>query len=341
MERWLTQRWYGDSAPLMLQPLSWLYGAAMSLRHGAYARGWLRSYGAGCPILVIGNLTVGGTGKTPLVAWIAQRLTACGLTTGIISRGYKRVETAPRIVEVDSDWREVGDEPLLLRRATNCLTAVAADRVAGAQLLAKQGVDVIIADDGLQHLRLARACEIVVIDGTRGFGNGQLLPAGPLREPASRLESVDAVIINGSSERRVPVASDRLCLQMSLVSTQVLPVSGGTVEARPLESFRGQRVHAVAGIGNPERFFTDLRKHEMRVIEHPFADHHAFTAADLQFDDELAILMTEKDAVKCRAIAMPRMGYVPVAAQFSEGGAQQLLERVLSKLGLVAPNMRG
>ena len=128
MERWLTQRWYGDSAPLMLQPLSWLYGAAMSLRHGAYAGGWLRSYRAACPVLVVGNLTAGGTGKTPLVAWIAQHFAAFGFKVGIISRGYKRAETAPRIVEVDSDWREVGDEPLLLRRATNCLTAVAADR---------------------------------------------------------------------------------------------------------------------------------------------------------------------------------------------------------------------
>ena len=288
--------------------------------------------------MVIGNLTVGGTGKTPLVAWFAQRFTASGLKAGIISRGYKRVAAAPRIVELNSDWREVGDEPLLLRRATNCLIAVAADRVAGAQLLAKHGVDVIIADDGLQHLRLARDCEIVVIDGTRGFGNGRLLPAGPLREPASRLENVDAVIINGLDER-VPASADRLCLQMRLVSSRVVPVSG-TAQARPLESFRGQRVHAVAGIGNPTRFFNDLRKHEMEVIEHPFADHHAFTAADLQFDDELPILMTEKDAVKCRAIASPRMGYVPVAAHFSESGAQRLLERVLHKLGLVVPNVR-
>jgi tetraacyldisaccharide 4'-kinase len=339
MERWLTRRWYGDSAPLMLQPLSWLYGAAISLRHGAYARGWLRSYGAGRPVLVVGNLTVGGTGKTPLVAWIAQQFTACGLKAGIISRGYKRAETAPRIVEVNSDWRQVGDEPLLLRRATNCLTVVAADRVAGAKLLAKQDVDVIIADDGLQHLRLARDCEIVVIDGTRGFGNGELLPAGPLREPASRLASVDAVIVNGSCEP-VPVAADCLYLQMKLASDQVLPVSG-TAEARPLESLRGERVHAVAGIGNPKRFFNDLRQHGLEVIEHPFPDHHAFTAADLQFDDELPMLMTEKDAVKCRAIATPRMGYVPVSVRFSEAGAQQLLERVLYKLGLVVPNKRG
>ena len=312
----------------------------MSLRHGAYAGGWLRSHRAACPVLVVGNLTAGGTGKTPLVAWIAQQFAAFGFKVGIISRGYKRAETAPRIVEVDSDWRDVGDEPLLLRRATDCLTAVAADRVAGAQLLANHDVDVIIADDGLQHLRLARDCEIVVIDGTRGFGNGQLLPAGPLREPASRLASVDAVIINGSGKQHVPVASDRPCLQMSLVSSQVLPVSG-TAEARPLESFWRQSVHAVAGIGNPERFFNDLRKHQLEVIEHPFPDHHAFTAADLQFSDELPILMTEKDAVKCGPIATPRMGYVPVTAQFSEGGAQQLLERVLFKLGLVAPNKRG
>ena len=156
MEAWLVRRWYGDSAPLLLRPLAWLYGAAIALRRGAYALGLLARYRVARPVLVIGNLTVGGTGKTPLVIWLARQLTTRGFKAGIVSRGYGRTEPIPRFVEPDSDWREVGDEPLLLRRATGCLTVVAADRVAGARMLVEQGVDVVVADDGLQHLTLAR-----------------------------------------------------------------------------------------------------------------------------------------------------------------------------------------
>jgi len=316
----LMRRWYSGSAPLSLRPLSWAYGAVIAARRYAYVSGLLLRHRIGRPVLVVGNLTVGGTGKTPLVAWLAQRLHARGLKVGIVSRGYGRAGSAPRFVEHDSRWQDVGDEPLLLRRATGCSVVVAADRVAGARMLAAQGADVIIADDGLQHLRLARDCEIVVIDGTRGFGNGSLLPAGPLREPVSRLASVDAIVTNG-------MAAQPSSFEMTLVPLppQSLAGQGG----QP-----GRRVHAVAGIGNPQRFFDTLRTQGFDPIEHPFPDHHAFTAADLQFRDDLPVLMTEKDAVKCAAFADVRMWSVPVAAQLGESQARELLERVSGKLKL-------
>ena len=324
MESWLTRRWYGNSAPWFLVPLSWLYGGVMTLRRSAYTHGLLRSYRVGRPLLVVGNLTAGGTGKTPLVAWFAQQLSGLGFKVGIVSRGYGRTGTAARFVEADSDWREVGDEPLLLRRATDCLTVVAADRVAGARLLVERGANVVIADDGLQHLRLARDCEVVVVDGERGFGNGYLLPAGPLRESVSRLASVDAVVSNGGAEHPA-------FFEMTLEAAEARPVCLELDPGVRRDDGRGQ-VHAVAGIGNPQRFFRTLRQQGFDVIEHPFADHHAFTADDLRFGDDLPVLMTEKDAVKCRSFADARLWYVPVAAQFSEAQTRELLERVLRKL---------
>jgi tetraacyldisaccharide 4'-kinase len=287
-------------------------------------------------VVVVGNLTVGGTGKTPLVAWLAEKLTERGLKVGILSRGYGGSATTPRFVEPGTDWREVGDEPLLLRQRTGCATVVSVDRVAGAQALIERGVDVIVADDGLQHLRLVRDCEIVVIDGARGFGNGRLLPAGPLREPASRLAHADIVVLNGAAEHAsltpLGLLADPRAAQMTLAPGDALHLAARRA-ARPLESLRGQRVHAVAGIGNPGRFFAELRARGLDVIEHPFPDHHAFTAADLEPGDDALILMTEKDAVKCRAFAPDRVWYVPVTARFGDVQAGEMLEHVVSKLG--------
>jgi tetraacyldisaccharide 4'-kinase len=179
MEQRLTALWYRESVGFsLLAPLGWLYRLVMAARRAAYASGLLRVQCAGKPVIVVGNLTVGGTGKTPLVAWLAQQLSLTGLKVGIVSRGYGRSGSAPRGVHAESSWREVGDEPMLLASLTGCDVMVSRDRVAGARKLVSLGVDVVIADDGLQHLRLARDCEIVVIDGTRGFGNGRLLPAG-------------------------------------------------------------------------------------------------------------------------------------------------------------------
>jgi tetraacyldisaccharide 4'-kinase len=336
MEQWLTQLWYRESAgPSLLQPLAWLYGLISRLRRHAYARGWLNTQRVGKPVIVVGNLTVGGTGKTPLVAWLAEQLSASGLKVGIVSRGYGRSQRAPQVVHVESGWRDVGDEPLLLRQLTGCDTVVAQDRFAGARHLVALGVDVVIADDGLQHLRLARDCEIVVVDGARGFGNGRLLPAGPLREPACRVREASVVVVNGVPEHASLLAGEgRLApttLQMSLYGGEAHRLDG-LAGPQPLQHFSGKRVHAVAGIGNPSRFFRDLRARGIEVIEHPFADHHPFVAADLTFDDDLPVLMTQKDAVRCRSLANERLWYVPVVARFGDAEGRELLNRVVHTL---------
>jgi tetraacyldisaccharide 4'-kinase len=334
MERWLSELWYREHpAGSLLQPLAAVYGALLAVRRRAYESNWIRTASAGKPLVVVGNLTVGGTGKTPLTLWLARELGAVGLKVGIVSRGYGRSETAPRTVDPRSHWREVGDEALILARRSGCPTVVAADRVAAARNLAARGVDVIVADDGLQHLRLERDCEIVVIDGARGFGNGRLLPAGPLREPVVRLWQADAVVVNGAREHASLAQGlpPQGTLTMSLAAHEAVRLDTG-VAARPLAAFRGQQVHAVAGIGNPARFFRELRAHGIELSEHPFPDHHPFAPRDLAFADELPVLMTEKDAVKCAAFADPRLWYVPVTAQFSATEARELLARVLAKV---------
>lgn len=344
MQRALPELWYGDSsAALWLQPLASLYGAVTAARRGLYAVRWLPSYKVGRPVVVVGNLTVGGTGKTPLVAWLAEKLTERRLSVGILSRGYGSSGEGPRLVEPTSDWRQVGDEPMLLRQRTQCHVMVARDRLAGARALVDRRVDVILADDGLQHLRLARDCEVIVVDGARGFGNGRLLPAGPLRDPVSELSRADLIVLNGPAMHAslrpfAPLLEER-SVQMTLMPGNVVPMDGrGLVST--LDDFRDQRVHAVAGIGNPARFFGELRVRGLEIVEHAFPDHHPFTAADLEFGDGAPVLMTEKDAVKCRAFANARLWYVPVTARFSDAHAARILERVVDKLGF-ALNVKG
>ena len=332
----LLDRWYDAGARPggLVRGLSWLYRLVTAVRTKAYQAHWIRSHRLTKPVVVVGNLTVGGTGKTPLVAWLAERLVARGFHVGIVSRGYGRSYDAPHLVGVDSNWQDVGDEPLLLRRRTGCLTVVGRDRVAAAQALIAHGVDVIIADDGLQHLRLARDCEIVVVDGARGFGNGMLLPAGPLREMPSRLLRADLTVVNGRPEHAsLGEVLSSTALLMSTVSEQAIRVDRAG-EPRPLDTFKGQRVHAVAGIGNPARFFRGLREQGIEVVEHPFQDHHPFAAADLQFGDASPVLMTEKDALKCRDFADPRLWYVPISARFSEAHERLLVDRVMLQAGL-------
>jgi tetraacyldisaccharide 4'-kinase len=336
MEQRLTKLWYRDTAgPSLLQPLSWLYATAIRVRATAYARRWLTTYHVDKPVVVVGNLTVGGTGKTPLVIWLARHLAERGLRVGIVSRGYgSQAAEAPRQVNETSNWQDVGDEPLLLYRGTQCITLIGRDRVAAAQALVTKGVDVIVSDDGLQHLRLARDCAIVVIDGTRGFGNGRMLPAGPLREPVSHVADADVIVINGTAEhsslRRV-VSIEARALQMTLLPGDAVRLDGRE-PPRSLETFRGRSVHAVAGIGNPARFFRDLRARGLDVIEHAFPDHHPYTAQDLSFGDDLPVLMTEKDAVKCASFADPRLWSVPTTATFSEAQARELLDHVMRKI---------
>jgi tetraacyldisaccharide 4'-kinase len=327
MEKWLNSVWYGRApGALLLRPLSWLYALAVGLRRAGYAARLLPVAKLASPVVVVGNLTVGGTGKTPFVVWLVGQLAAAGRKPGVVARGYGRRDAAPRLVEDTSGAADVGDEPLLVRRRTGRPVAVGRERTVAGRLLATQGVDIVVADDGLQHLALARDCELVLIDGARGFGNGLLLPAGPLRERAARLRTVDAVImLEGSRERSL---AGKPVFHMRLEAANVLPLTGPREAALPLASLAGQRVHAVAGIGHPERFFRMLRAAGLDVIPHPFPDHHAFAASDLAFDDGLPVLMTEKDAVKCAAFASPRLGYVPVAAAFSDEDASALLALV-------------
>jgi len=238
-----------------------------------------------------------------------------------------------RSVPAEADWRDVGDEPLILAHRTGCATMVAADRVAAARTLIARGADVILADDGLQHLPLPRACEIVVVDGSRGFGNGRLLPAGPLREPPGEMMRADAVVVNGEPAHP-SLGSGRLpagALRMRLVAQPAVRLDGRGMPSE-LGEFRGRRVHAVAGIGNPQRFFRELTALGLEVIAHPFPDHHPFTAHELAFGDDLPVLMTEKDAVKCTPFANARLWCVPVSAEFSEADARELRTRVLERL---------
>lgn len=341
MKNRLFKLWYEESPGVSaLQPLSWLYGALVSLRRKAYERGWVRSHGIGRPVIVVGNLTVGGTGKTPLTVWLANQLRQRGYEVGLVSRGYGREQGDLREVTPVSRWQEVGDEPLILHRRTGCMTLVGSDRVAAATALVARGARVILADDGLQHLRMRRDCEVVVVDGTRGLGNGRVLPAGPLRESGSRVRAADAVVVNGGVEGE-PVQGlspdvTAAALRMRLVATEALQVAGQG-QPQPLEAFRGRPVHAVAGIGNPQRFFADLRARGLEIIEHPFPDHYTLTPADLDFGDGLAVLMTEKDAVKCRQLAGPRLWYVPVAAAFSEADSRRLLELVMRAIDSYIP----
>ena len=310
MYDWLQRVWYDNSrSGWLLLPLTWLYRLLIEIRLLLLKVGLLHRETPSLPVIIIGNLNVGGTGKTPLTLELANRLRERGLRPGIVSRGYGGVKGArPVLVSPDSDPAIVGDEPLLLARNTKCPVVVHPDRVAAVERLADEGVNVVISDDGLQHYRMRRNYEVVVVDGARGFGNGRLLPAGPLREPMARLKSVDQVMIHGKWE--MPTAAPMHAMSFDLQATTAISLADQGI--RPLADFAGQTVHAVAGIGNPARFFATLERHGISVVEHAFPDHAKYRAEDLSFDDNLPLLMTEKDVVKCRNMGLANAWYVPV-----------------------------
>lgn len=328
-ERWLEGVWYdGRAGAWLLAPFSLLFSWGAAVRRALYRSGWRRAYRATVPVVVIGNLSVGGTGKSPLVASLAQSLRARGLRVGILTRGYGAKVGAPIRVSRESTPTEVGDEPVMLAISTGAEVVVSPDRAAGARALEAQGVEVILCDDGLQHYGLARDLEVVVIDAHRGFGNGRLLPAGPLRESPARLDTVDWVVINGGEVANRPPWQGRAgTLVMQLVPEAARGVAD-PVRWQSLEALRGQPVHAVAGIGHPARFFATLRAAGLEPREHAFADHHAFTAADFVFGDEHPILMTAKDAVKCRSFADARFWEIPVTTRLSPDGAKALVDAI-------------
>ncbi len=310
LQQRLQRVWYGGEPPaLWMRALAALYGLLVRLRRAAYARGWLRSHRVGVPVIVVGNVTAGGTGKTPVCIALVRHLQAQGWRPGVVSRGYGRRDAAPRRVQDDSQPSEVGDEPLLIARRTGAPVQVDADRVRAARALVAAGCTVIVADDGLQHLRLARDLVLLVRDAARGEGNGRLLPAGPLREPLSALPADRLTIQSGGDD-----IGETVGMRLQLSDT-AHALDGRACQ--PLSQWRGQAVHAVAGIGHPGRFFAALRARGLQPVEHPFDDHHRFTAADFAFADGVPILMTEKDAVKCAGLALPDAWAVPVDAVLS------------------------
>jgi tetraacyldisaccharide 4'-kinase len=330
----LEAMWYSGARPLWLAPFSFLYGAAMGLRGFLYRVGLRHRARMPVPVVVVGNLTVGGTGKTPLVAWLSTHLAACGLRVAIVSRGYGGRARGVTRVTIHSRPSEVGDEPLLLARRAQATVFVSKDRVAAAQQAVSDGADIVLADDGLQHLRLIRDCEVVVIDGQRGFGNQCLLPRGPLREHPRRLRRVNAVVVNGPITApgfTLPKFVTHTAFTMHMRPGDARPVAGGG-SLRALSSFRNTGVHAVAAIGNPQRFFGMLREAGLTLYEHALPDHHPFKPGDLNFGDDLPVLMTEKDAVKCSAFADQRCWYVPVTAEFEESQARALVDLVIARV---------
>ena len=307
----LVNAWYqGHPALLLLRPLEWLYRAVVQRKRQRFLAGQSPSYRAPVPVIVVGNITVGGTGKTPLILYLIDHCRARGLRVGVVSRGYgAQPPSVPWRVTAEQSADEAGDEPLLLVQRSGVALMIDPDRARAVQaLLSAEPLDLILCDDGLQHYRLARDLELVLIDAVRGLGNGRCLPAGPLREPQARLQSVDAVLFNGAS---VDSAEG---FGFTLQPTALVNVANG--ERQSLDLFApGQAVHAVAGIGNPQRFFRTLEALNWRPIAHAFADHATYSAASLDFSPSLPLLMTEKDAVKCRAFAQPEWWYLAVDAR--------------------------
>lgn len=310
LEAWFNRRWYGPRPIAALLPLAWLYGSVVALRSWLYRRGFRARYRSPLPVIVVGNLTVGGAGKTPLVLALIEALRARGWEPGVISRGHGAALAGAVLLPEAPSAVAHGDEPSLIRLRAQVPVAIARRRAEAARLLEAQGeVDLLIADDGLQHYALDRDLELLVIDGRRGFGNGALLPAGPLREPVARGRRCDFRIRNGgvADEGEWPL----------VLRPSVLRSLASDAPETPLEpaDLAGQRVHAVAGIGDPARFFATLRALGMVPVEHAFPDHHAYVAADLQFAEVLPVVMTEKDAVKCAGFAPPRSYALRVDAQ--------------------------
>lgn len=317
--------WLEDSlASRLLAPLGLLFAGLVHLRRLAYGRGWLRRYRVGAPVVVVGNILVGGTGKTPLVASVVERLRQHGWHPGILCRGYKgRAADWPQAVTAEASARDVGDEPVLLARQTGVPVMAGPDRVAAARaLLGHGGCDILVLDDGLQHYRLVRDIEIAVVDARRGLGNGRCFPAGPLREPVSRLNAVDLVLFNGD------VPDDRPGFRLS---GDYLRAVDGSGRQQRLDAFAGRGVDAVAGIGNPDAFFARLSAAGLDVTPHAFADHFSFGPEDLAFAGNRPVLMTEKDAVKCRDFAGSDWWYLPVSAALNPA-ADEALEGVLTRL---------
>ena len=320
---WLQNHWYRITPlHLILFPISLVFRALATLRRELYLSGFLPSQQLLLPVIVVGNISIGGTGKTPLTLALAQQLIERGWHPLIVSRGFGRTISSPQPVSPTSTAAQAGDEPLLMARREICPVWVGADRVATARaaLQACPQCNVVLCDDGLQHYRLQRDVEIAVIDGMRRYGNGLMLPAGPLREPPSRLHSVDAIVVNGGD-----VAANEYAMNLSGEIFYNLLNPDQTAAAA---DFVKQNVHAVAGIGNPQRYFQHLETLGISFTPHAFPDHHPYRAADLAFADCDAVLLTEKDAVKCAAFADARYWVLRVNAQIDPALTDHILRKI-------------
>lgn len=337
-DSYLQALWYGKQdrlLSLLLMPLSWLFALLVMLRRAAYRVGLLRRHRVCAPVIVIGNITVGGTGKTPFTIWLAEQLHARGVRVGIVLRGYGgRSRQWPRRVSAETSWREVGDEAVLLASRSSAIVVVGPDRVKDARDAIDLGAQVVLSDDGLQHYRLQRDVEVVVLDAQRGVGNGRLLPAGPLRESTARLRTVDLQVVT----HRVGSLKAEMMQNLGMSAVEAwarLSTAQGILsgEVKNLTEFCGSAVHAIAAIGNPAAFFESLRTCGLEVLEHAYPDHAALTREHITFEDDAPVLMTEKDAVKCATIADRRHWVVPLRIDLTaehEHIVSNLLDRVLA-----------
>jgi len=318
MHQWLQKQWTTYSPwHLLLLPLAGLFAALSFFRRCLYQFKILNGVQLPVSVIVVGNINVGGTGKTPLVIWLAQQLNAAGYKPGVISRGYGGSARTPVFVNSDSDPSQVGDEPVLIAMHTHCPVVVSKHRVtAGRHLLARfPECNILISDDGLQHYRLKRNVEIVVYDAEKAFGNGMLLPAGPLRETIARLKTVDAVVCNGATQAGAAAGNT---FSMQLHSEYFYHLLRPSVRVNA-SAFSGKKILAIAGIGNPERFFNQLTQIGLQFERRAFADHYAYTAADFSGLNADVIIMTEKDAVKCKPFAQENFWVLPVKAKLENG----------------------
>lgn len=331
IEHWFNRIWYQDSAWVyFLLPLSRLYLFLITKNKERYINGSKSVHAMRVPVIIVGNITVGGTGKTPVVIGLIEHLRQKGWKVGVISRGYGGRSTHyPLKVNAAISPILSGDEPRMIFDRTGVAIVVDPDRVRGARYLLNQdAVDIIISDDGLQHSALKRDIEIVVVDGQRLFGNFHCLPAGPLREPIQRIEQVDFVLVNGDPQWVFPVPYNLV----NLIPTGFIALKPH-LKTFSLEDFKAQfpKVHAVAGIGNPSRFFATLVSLGIEVIEHSFPDHHLYSSTDFNFSDNYPVVMTEKDAVKCTAFAQDNWWYLAVTAQLEPRFLTELDNRLSTK----------
>jgi len=326
-QRWLQKIWYPDKISFwswLYMPFDILLGALIYLRRFIYQIGLIPSWQSPVPVVVVGNVTVGGTGKTPLVIWLAQQLKSKGYTPGIISRGYGGSALGVTAVDINADPKVVGDEPLLIARRSSCPVWVGKKRpaVIRALLAANPKCDVIISDDGLQHYAMKRDFEIVVVDGERYYGNCAMIPFGPMREPILRALEADALVINGED---ADFWAGEYLMRLKGKDFYLLSDITKTAEAK---DFEGLDVHAIAGIGNPARFFKHLRELNLSFSEHAFPDHYSYVTDDLKIAGADIIIMTEKDAVKCFEFAPNNVWVLPVDVEVISGLEDKIIEKI-------------